>query len=357
MQWLALFATLVLLTECGAPEPILPQPKKRDNTWGAVDPAILGTCSVKVHDKYLVGWNDGFAYRTWHPLIDPSGCAFAHEHGDNPYAQINPLIRNMPIRFGFAARRMVSAEEPNGHAEAHEGYKVFVTNRGDVNDEGRTSLIDARVVAHMGTAAPKRFVLRHHSLDVDVIDSAGKFISLRVMGDTGDIATLSNGSDLMGCDAPRDNVGVRAVLTLHPTCKQRPYEFWTFVADVGLAHAAISIAAFDPLTARDRANPLRLVPVWSSEVDAIMDFPGDPREHFRGCDRESYAGPIYWYNQNGPTLITTDPMGNAVAAGHPHAIQQQVSQHNTIDFKASADGLSQFKRRRNYCGPSLGLKN
>ena len=328
--------------------------------WGVVDPVVLGTCDATLHDQYVVDGGDGFAYRTWHPLADPSGCAFAHEHGDNPEAQVDSVIRAMPVRFGYAARRMPSPQEPDGHVEAHEGYKVFVVNRGDVNDEGRSSLIDSRIVAHMGTSAPKRFVLQHHSLDVDVNDGLGKFVSLRVMADTGQPVTLSNGSDLTGCDPRPDGVGSRSVMTLHPTCKQRPYEFWLFHANVGVAFVAVATAVFDPITARDPADPLRTLYVWDPQLDGSLDFPYDSRANFRGCDREHYAGPVYWYNADGQTVLTTDAMGQPVPFTHPHAIVQQVSAHYTIHFDASSrDGerQSQFKQRRGFCGPSLGLKN
>lgn len=367
---LVLIAVLVI-TACGqsqpdvelqrkpkpTPTPTLPPPAKQDNIWGTVDPAILGNCTAQVHDKYLLGIGDGFAYRTWHPLQDPSGCTFAHEHGVNPATQTNATIKAKPVLFGYVARRMVSAEEPSGHPEAHEGYKVFVVNKGEVNDEGRTSLIDSRVVAHMGTSAPRRFILRHHSIDVDVIDSVGKFVSLRLMGDTGQAISVNNGSVTAGCDPRNFEEGQRAVMTLLANCKQRPYEFWTFVVDVGLAHAVVSTAAFDPIGARDPANPTRLLLVSSPEMDGSLDFPTDPRGHFRGCDREHYAGPVYWYNPKGQTMITTDAMGQPVTANHPQAIQQQVSAHDTLDFRASSDGQTQFKQRRQTCGASLGLKN
>lgn len=337
------------------PTPTLPPPAKQDNIWGAVvDPAVLGNCTAQVHDKYLLGGGDGFAYRTWHPLQDPSGCTFAHEHGANPTTQTNQTIKAKPVLFGYAARRMTSAEEPNGHAEAHEGYKVFVVNKGEVNDEGRTSLIDSRIVAHMGTSAPRRFVLRHHSVDVDVIDSVGKSVSVRVMGDTGPSVTAP--SEDAGC-TQRPEGGSKAVMTLQANCKQAPYEIWAFRVELGVAQVNVATSAFDPITARDSANPTRLLYIWDAAVDAIVPFPANPRNQFRGCDRESYAGPLYWYNPKGPTTFTTDAMGQMVAASDPKAIHQYVSQHDTIEFKATADGLSQFKQRRQTCGPSLGLKN
>lgn len=350
----ALAVTSFAIQKTARPGKPKPPPTPVPQIWGAVDPAVLGSCSAAVHDRHVIDGRDGFYYRTWHTLVDASGCAFAHEHGDNPGGQSNGVIRARPVLFGYAARRMRSAEEPNGHAEAHEGYKVFVANRGDVNDEGRSSLVDARIVAHMGTSAPKRFVLQHHSVDVDVIDSVGKFVSLRAMGDTGPSVTAP--SEDAGC-IQRPEGGSKAVMTLQPNCKQAPYEIWAFRVDVGIAQVNVQTSAFDPITVRDPASPLRLLYIWDALVDGIVPFPSNPREHFRGCEREFYTGPVYWYNPSGPTLFTTDAMGNQVASDNALAIHQQVSQHDTIEFRATNDGLSQFKRRRSSCGPSLGPKN
>ena len=92
-----------------------------------------------MHDQYAADGGDGYWYRTWHPQVDPSGCVFAHEHGDNPNStesdEIRASLAERPIRFAYIAHRMPMPGEPNGHEEPHEGFKVFVANRGDVNDE------------------------------------------------------------------------------------------------------------------------------------------------------------------------------------------------------------------------------
>lgn len=102
----------------------------------SVDPVILGTCPAAVHDRYTVVGPDGKTYRTWHPAtvpLDPNDplkgtCTFAHEHGDDPRTLlVNPSLPP----FGYIGALA-------GDNEPHEGFKVFVANRGVVNDEGAT---------------------------------------------------------------------------------------------------------------------------------------------------------------------------------------------------------------------------
>ena len=96
--------------------------------WGAVDPAILGECSADAHDVHVVAGGDGYRYRTWHPQVDPTGCVYAHEHGDDPARMTNAEIAAAPVRFGYIGRRHPMAGEPAGHEEAHEGFKVFIAS-------------------------------------------------------------------------------------------------------------------------------------------------------------------------------------------------------------------------------------
>jgi hypothetical protein len=95
---------------------------------------------------------------------------------------------------------------------------------------------------------------------------------------------------------------------------------------------------------------------WDSRVDAIMRFRTDRRSH-RGCDRESYAQPGYWYNGTGRTVFYTDPFGEEVPSTDPMALRQEISVSQSIGAPATNDGLVQFKVRRDYCGAGLGYSN
>ena len=137
--------------------------------FGIVDPTVLGTCSAATHDQWVVDGGDGFRYRTWHPQTDPTGCVYGHEHGDNPANIQHAEIASSPVRFGYIGRRHPMPGEPNGHEEAHEGFKVFIATPGEVNDEGRVNRVYSRSVFHMGTGGPKRFDMQMHSAEIRLV--------------------------------------------------------------------------------------------------------------------------------------------------------------------------------------------
>lgn len=324
--------------------------------WGAtIDPAILGTCSAAVHDAYVLDGGDGYQYRTWHPRQDPSGCTFAHEHGDNPASSAYPEIAARPVLFGYIGRRMPTAAEPNGHDEPHEGFKVFVSNRGDVNDEGRTNRLYSRSVFHMGTGGPKRFTTQHHSADIAVYHPEfGLKAYTRLMMNTGGTGAV--------CD-PRTQAPVKDVINLQSPCQLfSMYEIWGTEGSVEyqgreVYRAFATPAVFDPITAFDQANPTRVLYVWDPALNPVFRY-NDDRSYARGCDREGYAQPGYWYNGGSSrTTFYTDAHGNELASSDPLALTQFVSAHNSIGAPATNDGLNQFKMRRSFCGPGIGLKN
>jgi hypothetical protein len=251
--------------------------------------------------------------------------------------------------------------EPNGHEEAHEGFKVFVANRGDVNDEGRVNRAYSRSVFHMGTGGPKRFGMRMHSAEIRVIHPEfGLKAFTQLMMDTGGTGRV--------CD-PRVSGAVKDVIALDfvQVCGTKlgsGYEIWSTEGIVRapdgreVYRAFATPAVFDPITVLNPANPTELVYIWDPRVAAIREFNDDWTGN-RGCDRESYAQPGYWYNAGGPTTYYTDPMGQPVAASHAYALAQVISASNSIGAPTTTDGLSTFKKRVNYCQQSsrLGLKN
>jgi hypothetical protein len=317
--------------------------------WGVVDASVLGTCSAATHDTWTVDGGDGYRYRTWHPQVDPSGCVYAHEHGDDPARSTNATIAASPVRFGYIGRRM-------NHEEAHEGFKVFIANPGDVNDEGRVNRVYSRSVFHMGTGGPKRFSMPHHSAEIRLIHPEfGLAAFTQLMMDTGNTGAV--------CD-PRSPAPVKDVIQLQSPCKlASAYEIWGTTQSVryqgrSVYTAFATPAVFDPITVLNPANPTELVYAWDPRVAAIKLFTDD-WSSFRGCDRESYAQPGYWHNAGGPTTFYTDAMGNEVPASDPNALVQQVAAVDSIGAPATSDGLVQFKMRRSYCQQraSLGLKN
>jgi hypothetical protein len=309
-----------------SPEPD-PNPEPTDqpnNDLPAVDPAILGNCSAEQHDAYVVVGPDGNLYRTWHPQQESDGCRYAHEHGDNPASSV--ANSEMPP-FGYIGSQV-------GRNEPHEGFKVFVTNAGFANEEGRTALDSTRVVAHMGTGGTGRYSESFHSLMVDLI-GRGREFHIQQMSDTGAAGSVCNraGRDFvtLGCE----------VSSL--------YEIWGFELSVGgKLGGIVSTAVFDPILVRDPGDLNRKV--YTVDVYGDQFFGGE----YYGCYRESYHGPFYWYNGDGPTTFKTDAFGNFDPNG---PLEQMVSAHKGVDYVGSEDGNTTFKKKTSQCAPGLGILN
>jgi hypothetical protein len=337
--------------------PILP-PHPDGPIWGAVDPAILGECSAQVHDAHVVPGGDGFRYRTWHPQVDPTGCVYAHEHGDDPARMTHAGIAASPVRFGFIGRRHPMEGEPGGHEEPHEGFKVFIALPGEENDERRVNRVFSRSVFHMGTGGPRRFVTRHHSAEIRLVHPEfGLSAFTQLMMDTGGVGAV--------CD-PRAGGAVKDVMQVDSPCRVRSsYEIWSTQqsvrADGGaeVYRAFATPAVFDPITVFDRRNPTAVIYAWEPRMFASRAFPDNDWSGYRGCDRESYAQPGYWYNGGGGEDYYTDALGAPIDMYDPMALHQVISPSNSVRAPATRDGLASFKIRHDYCGQidKLGLKN
>jgi hypothetical protein len=311
-------------------QPVDPTP----TTQASPTPAEIGgtECPENVHDQYTALGPDGNEYPTWHPQIDPgAGCYFAHDHGDDP--------RTSNVNSELPAFGNVSALA--GFNEPHVGFKVFVANAGDVNDEGRVMQVDSRIVFHMGTGGPGRFTRRFHSLEYDMESSSGHFVHIKGMADTGEVGSICNRN------ASKPN---RTVTLIPGTCEvDSLYEIWGIGftirdGDRSKATALVATAVFDPITIMDPGN---LDAYVSSDDYFSMGAP-----HF-SCDREAYHGPVYWRNAGGPTEYRTDAYGNIEPDG---AFLQRVSAHNQIGILFSND-QGQFKLRRSHCAPGLAAPN
>lgn len=304
-----------------------------------VDPVILGSCPAATHDRYTVVGPDGNLYRTFHPthvLIDLANpalgyCDFAHEHGADPAGS---LANSALPPFGYIGA-LVNDLEP------HEGFKVFVANAGTLNGDGYTASNSTRIVFHMGTAGPKRFDTQFHSLMFDLVAADGHFVHVAGMADTGAGAAGNI------CANPRRG---RTVMELPSSgcALTSGYEIWSMVLYVSnrlTVNAAVAV--FDPIGVLD---PL------SQPGNRPLIFAGAVYPQFgagnHGCRRESYSGPIYWYNANGPTSFTTDAYGRPGAG-----LVQVVSANSDIGIRMASGNFSQFKLPAPACVPGLGLKN
>lgn len=312
-----------------------------------VPQSSLGTCTPAIHDRYVATGPDGNVYRTWHPQIvpidaaDPTGpaCTFAHEHGDDPSTS---LADPSPPLFDYAARR-------NGMEEAHEGFKVFVVNRGTTNDEGRTATTSTRIVAHMGTGGAKRFIERFHSLEFDLVAPDGHEVHVMGMADTANAGSICDRDASLATPTHDDDIGRSVVVVPDVGCDAHGslYEIWQFELNVGQATVIASTAVFDPITVLDPNDPGMAVLTMSAYPQFGPQF---------GCNREAYHGPVHWYNASGPMTFWTDPMGMPTDADADGALQQFVSNDDDIGIPMNQD-QSQMKLRSSSCAPGLGTKN
>jgi hypothetical protein len=102
-----------------------------------------------------------------------------------------------------------------------------------------------------------------------------------------------------------------------------------------------------------------VVYAWEPSMFASRAFPDNDWSGHRGCDRESYAQPGYWYNGGGAEEHYTGAMGEPRDPADPAALLQVISASDRLNAPATRDGLLAFKIRRNYCGniEQLGLRN
>ncbi|MBP7694052.1 MAG: hypothetical protein KA764_19170 [Anaerolineales bacterium] len=324
----------------------------------AVDPVSLGSCPASVHDRFVVTGPDGRLYRTWHAQtapLDPANlslglCTFAHDHGDDPRTS---LANAALPPFGYVGALA-------GHDEAHEGFKVFVANVGDVNDEGRVALGSSRIVFHMGTGGVKRYTMPHHSVLVDLVMPTGQYVHVQGMFDTARAGSICDRDRSLNDGNPANDVG-RTVVTLPGTgCDLGSlYEIWSGSMAIRrpdgsiAANVGSTVAVFDPITVMDPNDTTRLI--YSADAFRNRRNEAPFMGTFDGCDREAYHSGAYWYNRQGATVYYTDAFGNP---GGP--LRQEISQHEQIgvDMSQRADGnLNAFKYRKNHCSTGIGPKN
>ena len=295
-------------------------------------------CPAWVHDRNTTVAPDSLTYPTWHPQVDPEfGCYFDHEHGADPRTSL--ADPSLPA-FGY-----INAFVHQDHIahEPHNGFKVFVVNKGTTNDEGRTATVSTRIVAHMGTGGPARFDNQFHSLEFDLVANDGHYVHVQGMADTGGVGSI--------CNSPRQGKTVMILPGLGCD-RDSPYEIWQFKLNIGgKVTVLVAAAVFDPITVMNPADHTQLL--YTAEVFASRANEAPFMPPFAGCDRESYSGPVYWYNQGGSTVYYTDPMGMIVNAG---PLKQEVSAHKDIGIPMNQD-QTQMKLRVNFCAPGLGPKN
>jgi hypothetical protein len=286
-------------------------------------------CPDWVHDRHVVKGPDGKDYPTWHPQIDPiHRCYFSHEHGDDPTRSL--ADSSLPA-FGYIGAQA-------GMDEPHPGFKVFVINKGERNNEGRVASAHTRAVAHMGTSGQKRFSERMHSLEFDLVaPDTGHVMHVQGMADTGLPGDICQRDKTTADNTFDGDIG--RVFFIKPSvnvCKDNgSYEIWKFTLKLaGRAEVNVSTASFDTATMMNPQDLTELLPTGKF-----------------GCNRESYHGPAYWYNESKPMVFYTDAFGKAGGG-----VRQEVSARNDVTLKLNAD-QNQMKMMKNNCAPGLSMPN
>lgn len=137
-----------------------------------------GECSKEVHARYWTYGPDGKVYPTWHPARDASGCAFGHEHGDDPRGSELFATADWPA-FGYTSEVLRESSPEHSHRhEDHVGHKVLAVNNVNVieGDDGTsffppdgttTAVCDVLLKFHQGTHSPDAFTNHAHELIYD----------------------------------------------------------------------------------------------------------------------------------------------------------------------------------------------
>lgn len=333
----------------------------------AIIPNLAGQpCPAWVHDRYVVvamqtpagEWITSPApanvaahevvWRTWHPTRDAAtGCVFAHDHGQDPATS---LADTSAPAFG-----LIGCLHGGVHcAEPHEGFKVFVANRGWVNDEGRRFLASSRMVFHFGTSGVGRFERRDHSAEMDYIGPNGEQQHAMLMLDTGLAGNICQRDASLTDGVPGNEV--LRVLQENPavtTCDNNsPYEIWfgqrrVYSSQWGdpneggaVAKVKSGFAAFNPATFYTLRNG-----------EVTMTQTGE-----LGCDREAYHEGAFMYSRFGDATVYTDMMGQEIPLGTPGGALQRFSRQYG-EMPLTDDGLNVMKWRNDNCAPSLRFPN
>ena len=270
----------------------------------------------------------------------------------------NSEIAASPVRFGYIGRRHPMPGEPNGHEEAHEGFKVFVANPGDVNDEGRVNRVYSRSVFHMGTGGPKRFDMRHHSAEIRLVHPEfGLKAFTQLMMNTGGTARCAIRACRRGQGRDRSSTPPCRLNGRATRSGDRRSRSGTRGREVYRSFA--TPAVFDPITVLNPANPTELVYIWDPRVAASAVPWRRLARQPRLRPRELRAAGLLVQRRRGATTYYTDAMGQPMASANPLALLQVISaaqQHRRAGHDRRP-GRLQDPPQLLPAASSLGLKN
>jgi hypothetical protein len=116
----------------------------------ATNPPQAGECPREVHDRYWTYGPDGKIYPAWHPPVDPiTGCAFGHEHGDDPKLSRQA---NTNLAFGYVNEKLYELDQVYFRDEDHVGHKIAIARNVEFGWNGSpTTRCDVIIKVHQGT--------------------------------------------------------------------------------------------------------------------------------------------------------------------------------------------------------------
>lgn len=358
-----------------------------------------GECTREVHARYWTWGPDGRVYPTWHPPRDPSGCAFGHEHGDDPRTSV--LFATVGfIPFGYANEQLAPSDPASRRDEDHVGHKIGAgdgvpVRATNASDSPVVATCDALQMMHQGLHSPDAFTNNLHQMSYNVrcryLDDGGtietRFTALVPVGQPGGFSVSEQCAsethkrrDGVGAVTPADSpTGTGDRFIADAVCASeivagdgdinRINELWVYGA---LASNAGQLKRFEIVTFLFSSNPARYYDPAApgrtgytvdlcyrgasgfqcDQVRRLTERTGqkitydDPRSPFNGAAR--LMSPDHLVIQNtGPSTVYTDVFGKRFSATpFPGAIRQYIAGNHAYDQHQGAINL-QF---RNYAG-------
>lgn len=391
-----ILAALAVVAACDTTSgPEIPEMIGDGVAYGIWTPGPHDTCTQAVHDSYFAVGPDGLRYPTWHPPVDPGGCASGHEHGRDPSG--SDLFDEVgPIPFGYANQHLPASGFGAVRNEDHVGHKVEWENDMEmrIGDGGGAALAvrcDVLVKMHQGTHSPDAFTNNMHEVAYHLRCSDGTGFSATLLTPIGE-----GGELISGCDRERhlqagvptppnspDGGGQRAIpdaacVAEHvlasgegtPRFDQALRESWEIHAELRTSDGRRLVAFnpyfqvldpsryYDPAAEGSLARPIDLcyegVAVGRDRCEGLPAEPvpwDDPRSPFKGVRRFVDINGNTVRNTDGPNVWYTDPLGrNARTEPFPGSVRQWVGRRNNegLDLHGPVIG-----RSRDYDAPGV----
>lgn len=314
--------------------------------WG---PTRDGECTREQHNAYSEIGPDGKRYPVWHPPVDPSGCFFGHEHGDNP--KNSPLMANrQTFLFGYVNEQHANQDVKGHRHEDHVGHKVFILDQHKFNSQGivpagYTTVCSVVTKLHQGTHSPDAFANNlHEQMSVMSCDD-GIYADVQLM------SAIGPASQFQQQCGPQSSIGTNpAVPVDSPTNKEK--NKFTRGGSMGNRFLPTNYCAnlktanlFEIWKTQNTINsPVPIMSVATAKKPSVVTNPnspafqfawywgvGNPARYFDPSQPNSMGRTIdlCWQARDGKFLIAGAPCQGSIkapglrqiASGDPNSIQ------------------------------------